>query len=446
MKIHFIGIGGIGISALAKYYLYRGHQISGSDLNFPRDVFSSSELKKIKIYLNHRQKNINKSIDLVIYSLAIEKNNPELLRAKELKIPTLSYPQALGKLTQDYFTIAIAGMHGKSTTTAMVAQILIASRKDPTVIIGSKVKNFGPYQESSNFRYGQNHYLVIEADEYKAGFLNHHPNILVITNIEPEHLDYYRHLENIYQAFAKLIFNLKGDQKYLIVNKDDQGGQFLINNLNKQIKKQGINLIFYSLQEPLVKEIKLKVPGRHNLSNALASLKVAEILNINKQQALKALKKFSGIWRRFEYKGQLNGAKIFDDYGHHPTEIRSTLQAAREILPSSGRLFIIHQPHQYYRVYTLFDEFVQAFDLADVVGLLDIYTVAGRESQKIMKKVNSLMLVNEIKKHKKNVFYLDSFETALNFLKDNLKKGDICLIMGAGNIYQLTEKLLKNRR
>ncbi|GIW65697.1 MAG: UDP-N-acetylmuramate--L-alanine ligase [Candidatus Parcubacteria bacterium] len=444
MKIHFIGIGGIGISALAKYYLYQGNKISGSDFVYPRDVFSKDELTKIKFFLNHSKKNINKNIDLVIYSLAIKKDNPELLEAKKIKIPNLSYPQALGKLTKNYFTIAIAGMHGKSTTTAMVAQIFIEAKLDPTVIIGSKVKNFGSQGEESNFRYGRSKYLIIEADEYKAGFLNHHPSILIITNIEAEHLDYYKNFENILKTFKKFIFNLTGDKKYLIINKDDKGCQIFIREIKNIIKENKINLLTYSLKNNREK-IELSVAGRHNISNALAALKVAEILNINKKISLKALKRFKGIWRRFEYKGKVNGAKIFDDYGHHPTEIKATLQAGKEILSKGGRLFIIFQPHQYYRTYYHFSEFIHAFDLADYVGILDIYTVAGRENKKIMSLINSKKLVSEISKHKYNVFYLESFSKAIDFLKNNLKRGDICLIMGAGDAYKLTQELLKDR-
>jgi UDP-N-acetylmuramate--alanine ligase len=444
MKIHFIGIGGIGISALAKYYLYRGEDISGSDLVYPRDVFSKEELDKIKFFLGHRKNNLSKKTDLVIYSLAVKNDNPELIQAKRLKIPTLSYPQALGRLTKEYFTIAIAGMHGKSTTTAMIAQILIDARLDPTVIIGSKVKNFGPNGEASNFRYGKSEYLIIEADEYKAAFLNHHPNVLVITNIEAEHLDYYRNLENIFKTFSKLILNFKGEKKYLIVNKDDRGVRELIRRIKSIIKENKINLIWYNLTSE-GRKIKLKVPGQHNLSNAQAALKVAQVLKINQSLALLSLKKFSGIWRRLEFKGIVNGAKIFDDYGHHPTEIKATLQAVKEILPKSKRLFIVFQPHQYYRTYYLFQDFIHSFDLADYVVLLDIYTVAGRESKTIMSKVNSEKLAKEIQKHKSNVFYLPSFDSAINFLKENLRQGDFCLIMGAGDIYQLTQKLIKDR-
>ncbi|GIW66840.1 MAG: UDP-N-acetylmuramate--L-alanine ligase [Candidatus Parcubacteria bacterium] len=445
MKIHFIGIGGIGISALAKYYLYQGNEISGSDLSYPLDVFSKEEFEKIKFFLGHNEKNINQNIDLIIYSLAVKKNNPEILKGKKINIPILSYPQALGKLTQNYFTIAVSGMHGKSTTTAMVAQILIEARFDPVVIIGSKVKNFGFNGGESNFRYGKSNYLIIEADEYKAGFLNYHPNILVITNIEAEHLDYYKNLNNIIKTFSKLILNLKGDKKYLIINRDDQGLKTFIKKNENLIKKNKIILKPYGLKDNQKEKIKLNIPGKHNISNALASLRVAEILNIKKNVALKALKKFKGIWRRFEYKGKINGAKIFDDYGHHPTEIKSTLQAAYEILPIGGRLFIVFQPHQYYRTFYHFSEFIHAFDLADYVVILDIYTVAGRESKKIMKLVNSQKLVTEIKKHKKNVIYLPSFDSVIYFLKKKLKEKDICLIMGAGDIYKLTEKLFKYR-
>ncbi|MCS7183917.1 MAG: UDP-N-acetylmuramate--L-alanine ligase [Patescibacteria group bacterium] len=442
MKIHFIGIGGIGISALAKYYLYQGNEISGSDLVYPADVFSSDELKKIKFYHSHKFSNISQKTDLVIYSLAIKNDNPEIIKAKKLNLPLLSYPQALGNLTKKYFTIAVSGMHGKSTTTAMIAQILIKSKLDPTVIIGSKVKNFGLKGEDSNFRYGKSNYLVIEADEYKAGFLNHYPNILVITNIEAEHLDYYRNENNIFKAFKKFLLNLKGENKFLVVNKDDAGVRKLLKISQKIIKGNNIKKIYYTLKDNSAK-LKLRVPGNHNLSNAQAAFKVGQLLKIKKEFILKSLENFRGIWRRLEYKGNFHGAKIFDDYGHHPTEIKSTIQAAREILPKNGRLFIIFQPHQYYRTYYLFNQFLDAFDLADYVGILDIYTVAGRESKSIINKVNSQKLVNKISQHKKNVFYFNSFSSVIDFLKNNLRKNDVCLIMGAGDVYQLTQKLLK---
>lgn len=449
MKIHFIGIGGIGISALAKYYLYKGHIISGSDLSYPV-VFSKNELKNIKFYLGHKARNLEKDVDLVIYTSAIKKNNPELVKAKKLGIPTLSYPQALGQLTKNYFTIAIAGMHGKSTTTAMVSNIFIKAKLDPTVIIGSKVKGFGENKEPSNFRLGKSKILIIEADEYKAGFLNHYPDIILITNIEEEHLDYYKNLNNILKTFRKFIQrlnfeknlgNLNKFRKYLVVNKEDKNILKIVpqSNFLKRIKVR-----FYSVKNK-PKNLKLQVPGLHNISNALGALTIAKIFKIPDKVSFKALYEFKGIWRRLEYKGKINGAKIFDDYGHHPTEIKVTLQASKELI-KNGRLFIVFQPHQYYRTLILFDKFLNAFDDADFVILTDIYSVPGREKESIKRKVNSEILKEELSKKKNNIYYLKEFEKIEEFLRKNLNKNDICIIMGAGDIWKLTEKLIKSEK
>ena len=450
MKIHFIGIGGIGISALAKYYLYKGCEISGSDVSFPT-IFTKEEMSKIKFYLGHKASNLNKYTDLVIYSNAVEKTNPELLKAKKLKIKTISYPKALGNLTKQYFTIAIAGMHGKSTTTAMISRILTKAGFDPYVIIGSKVNGFGINNEASNFRLGSGEFLVIEADEYKRGFLHHYPDILLITNIEEEHLDCYKNLKDIQNTFRKFILRLslknRFDKlnkfsKYLVYNRDNKELVDLIKENKKLFKKMGIKIKSYSIKDK-PDELKLKIPGLHNISNALGALKVANILKIPNKTSIKALNEFEGIWRRLEFKGYFNGAKIFDDYGHHPTEIKATIEASREIL-KNGRLVIVFQPHQYHRTFSLFDKFIYAFDDADVVVITDIYSVPGREKESIKKKVNSEILVNEIKKHKKDVFYIKNFEDIKKFLKDNLKKGDVCIIMGAGNIWKLTNLLINN--
>lgn len=444
MKIHFIGIGGIGISALAKYYLYQGHEISGSDLNY-LNVFTKKELSKIDFYLGHKAENLKNDVDLVIYTNAITKDNPELLRAKKLGIKTYSYPKALGEITKNYFTIAISGMHGKSTTTAMIANILIKANLDPLVIIGSKVHGFGPNGEPSNFRYGKGEILVIEADEYKAGFLNHYPDILVIINIEKEHLDYYKNLKNILTTFKKFIHRLNEKKKYngtflnfgkfLIVNRDDK----IASNLAKKIKIKNIKKVFYSLKDK-PKKLKLSVPGIHNISNSLAAYRVGKIFNLEDGIIFKALLEFKGIWRRLEFKGYLNGAKIFDDYGHHPTEIQATLQAGREMLKKNAKLYLVFQPHQYYRTLFLFDQFTKCFNLTDTLILTDIYSVAGREKESIKKKVNSEILLNAIKKPK-NKFYIKDFKKIKKFLRENLKTGDICIIMGAGDIWKLTEKL-----
>lgn len=448
MKIHFIGIGGIGISALAKYYLYKGHEISGSDVSYP-NVFTPEEISKIKFYLGHKASNLDKSLDLVIYTNAIEKNNPELLKAKKLKIKCLSYPKALGNLTKKYFTIAISGMHGKSTTTSMIADLFIKAKLDPFVIVGTKVKGFGQNGEPSNFRFGGKDILIIEADEYKKGFLNHFPDIVVITNIEEEHLDCYKNIDDIKETFKKFILRLTFDKKienfkkyskYLIYNSDDKILKDFITENLEEFKKLKIKIKSYSVKNR-PKNLKLKIPGKHNISNAMAALAVANIFKIDKNFSINILNKFPGIWRRLEFKGYLNGAKIYDDYGHHPTEIKATINAAKELI-KKGRIFLVFQPHQYHRTLSLFNKFINAFNEADKVIITDIYSVPGREKENIKKKINSEILVQEIKKYKKDIFYIKKFEEIKNFLKDNLRKGDVCIVMGAGDIWKLTPMLL----
>ncbi len=485
MKIHFIGIGGIGTSALAKYYLSQGHKITGSDLSANwRTVFDTQELKLIKFYSEHNENNLAKNTDLVIYTAAINKDNPELKKAKKIGIKCLSYAQALGELTKKFYTIAVSGMHGKSTTTAMIAAILIKAGLDPTIIVGSKVnfnnapinadayankrrydnirenqrQNQRKFPLYTNFRLGRSPnpkldfrvnprldpclagkqarkpaILVIEADEFDRSFLNYWPEIIVLTNIEEEHLDCYKDLNDIIQTFKKYINHLP-KKGILVANKDDKNIIRIIQNLRFKVQK-------YS---PKIKPngLKLKIPGWHNISNAMAALIVARALDISDKISIAALNNFNGIWRRFEYKGTLNGAKIYDDYGHHPTEITATLAAAAIILSKNGKLYLVFQPHQYHRTYKLFRQFKKAFNLADKIGIMDIYSVAGREDSSIKKQVNSQFLVESLRYQKKDALYLPSFEKAEGFLKYNLKKNDLAIIMGAGDIWRLTESLL----
>ncbi len=492
MKIHFIGIGGIGVSALAKYYQSRGFEVSGSDL-VGSEITETLQKQGVKIFIGrHKDSNVPKNLSLVIYSAAVEKSNPELIEAKRRGIKSQTYAEALGELTKKYFTIAISGMHGKSTATAMIALILVEAGFDPTVIVGTKLREFG----NSNFRFGKSKYLVIEADEYSASFLNYWPKIIVLTNIEEDHLDYYRDLGHILETFKEYIGHLPEDG-ILVANGDDKNIQTLLNPKSeirnpKQISRyarsgvarQNSKFSIQNYSNPFVRSdertnqdnskfkikwLNLKIPGRHNLMNAYAAMTVARALNIPDQTIIKALNNFQGTWRRFEYKGKVNGAKIFDDYGHHPTEIEATLQAARGLLPSAKRqalgakpkLWCVFQPHQYQRTFKLFDQFVNAFDEADKVILLPIYSVAGREKESIKKKVSSKKLAEAIniyqkpktknQKHKpkiknnkiEKVIYSESFEKAADYLKKNLKRDDMAIIMGAGDIYLLTQKLIQ---
>ena len=391
MKIHFIGIGGIGISALAQYYLAKGDRVSGSELK-ESEITQLLRKKGATIFIGHKDKNLSKNVDLVIYSSAIPKDNPELKRAKEYKLNLKTYPQALGELTKKYFTIAISGTHGKSTTTAMTSLILSKAGLDPTVIVGTKLKEFG----NSNFRMGaqspSDHppILVIEACEYKKAFLNYFPKIIVITNIEREHLDYYKNLKNILSAFKEFISHLP-ENGYLVANKDDKNVTRLIRSLKKITKK------YYSLrQKEDVNKLKslLKIPGTFNVQNALAALSVARILKIPDKISFKVLSGYKGAWRRFEiFPLSLNNTPftLISDYAHHPTEIKATLQAAREKF-RKRRIILVFQPHQYQRTKLLFKDFVNVFkdciekDWVQKIIITNVYEVAGREKKEIKKR------------------------------------------------------------
>jgi len=445
MKIHFIGIGGIGVSALARYFLEKGHKISGSDL-VSSEITEALKNKGAKIFTGpHKSKNLPKDIELVIYSPAVQKSNPELKKALKiknlkLKIKILSYPEALGELTKKHFTIAISGTHGKSTTTAMVALILIKAGLDPTVIVGTKLKEFN----DSNCRIGKSKYLVIEADEHFASFLNYWPKIIVLTALEADHLDYYKNFRNYILAFKKFISHLP-DNGSLLINNDDKNIRKLTENRSPLLK--------YSLRQKEAKKLRkiLKIPGEHNVANALAALAVARVLKIPDKVSFKALSEYKGAWRRFEIFTKYLNAKpytLISDYAHHPTKIKVTLKTVREKFPNK-KIWVIFQPHQYQRTYYLFDDFVEVLKNArvDKIIITDIFDVAGREEEKIKKKVSSEKLVKAI--NKSSVIYLKK-EKIVEYLKKNLKgglpteasakAGEVVIIMGAGDIYKLCER------
>jgi len=443
-KAHFIGIGGIGVSALARYYLKKGWEVSGSDLACSEITKSLRKMGAEILIGPHKGKNIRirPGLNKVIYSPAIKKDNPELKEAKKLKIKTQSYPQALGELTKNYFTIAVCGTHGKSTTTALVGLLLEKAGLDPTVIVGTKVREF----QNSNCRLGRGKYLVIEADEHFASFLNYWPKVIILTSLEADHLDYYKNFNNYFSAFKKFISRLPKDG-VLIINRNDKKARKLAE------EKKGTKKIFYSLRQRKVEEIKkvLKIPGKHNLSNALAVWALARLLKIPEKTFIKALSRYKGSWRRFEIiKGELN-KKVFtvvSDYAHHPTELLATLRAGRERFPKKT-IYCLFQPHQFQRTFYLFHYFVDVFDkalkekLADKIIVTDIYEVAGRESGKIKKKVSSEKLVRTISK--KEIVYLPQ-EKIINFLNKIIKGGEVLIIMGAGDIYKIILKLTKRKK
>jgi UDP-N-acetylmuramate--alanine ligase len=443
MKIHFIGIGGIGISALAKYYLANGHEVLGSDL-VSSEITEALKKSGAKIAIGpHKPENLPKDAKLIIYSPAVNKFNPELKKAYKIqntkyKIQILSYPEAIGDLTKQHFTIAVSGTHGKSTTTAMLSLILIKAGLNPTVIIGTKLKEFG----DTNFRMGgtpdtkykiqDTKYLLIEADEHFASFLNYWPKIIVLTNIDADHLDFYKNIGNIIKTFKEYSGHLP-TEGFLVLNDDDKNSKKIISAKNKfQIKK-------FSLKQPEAGEIRkiLKIPGKHMVSDALAAMGAARILGVPDAVSLKALSEYNGAWRRFEII-KIKPFTLISDYGHNPVKMLATLEGAREKYPNK-KIWCFYQPHQYQRTYFLFKEFVKAFRQApaDNIIITDIYDVAGREEKSIKQEVNSEKLAKAVKKP--SVIYMPA-EKTVDYLKKNVKNGEVLIIMGAGDIYKLCEK------
>ena len=458
MKVYFIGIGGIGVSALAQYYLSQGAKVFGSDLTHS-EITDLLTDRGAKIFIGEQNKeNLSDDLDLIIYSPAVQKDNIELKQAFEIKKskPSLkikSYPQALGQLTKDYFTIAVSGAHGKSTTSAMISLILIKAGFNPTVIIGTKLKEFN----NSNFRLGgwlqfkglKTHFLVIEADEYEASFLNYWPKIIILTNVEAEHLDYYKTEENIFRAFRDYISHLDKNS-YLILNEDNYNSQKIIQGF-EQIN---FNIQKYSLTQPEAGKIKsfLQIPGDYNISNALGALNAARILGISDQISFSALTQYKGAWRRFEIKHMIINHKpilLVSDYAHHPTEIRVTIEAVKEKWPNK-RIWVVFQPHQYQRTYYFFNRLVEVFSSAPIqkLILMPIYAVAGRENMNIQKKVSSeklsLAIIEELAKNEtgsfsKDILSLNNLYEAKDYLENNVQSEDVVVVMGAGDIYELTK-------
>ena len=486
-RIYFIGIGGIGVSALARYFLALGGTISGSDAS-QSTITQELEKEGVEVKIGHKTSNISPKIDLIIHSAVIPHDNPEIRKARKLSIPIKSYSEAVGELTRKYKTIAIAGSHGKSTTTALLSLILRNTRFDPTVIIGTKLREFASPRRSAssprksahsrNFRKGRSDYLVLEADEYQKSFLHYSPIAAIITNIDREHLDIFKNLSEIKKIFLKFINNIRPGG-ILVVNKDDKNLFSLRYRIRKIAKKNNLKVIWHSVsispRKVRVSPRILKIPGNHNLSNALAAYTLAKALGVNQKKIINSISRFRGAWRRMEYRGNLaikylvssikykvSGSKhnkykilntkykipVYDDYAHHPTEIKATLLGLRQKYPKH-RIICVFQPHQVQRLKSLFKEFVKSFDHADNLILLDIYKVAGRDK---LRKSNfdSLKLTETIKKRKfsPSVIYLKNQKNLPKILKNLLNSKSyilnpvVIVMMGAGDIYNLTKILL----
>lgn len=423
--VHFIGIGGIGISAIARMMMHDGKKVSGQDM---QDSEIITELRKAgaDITIGQSFDNIPSDADLIVYTIAIENYDPELFaRLKNQSIPIRSYPEMLHVVTEGKYTIAVAGTHGKTTTTGMIAQILRDTHKDPTVIIGSLLIG-----EKSNFIAGKSEYFIVEACEYRRSFLNINPTVLVITNIDADHLDYYKDIEDIKSAFRALALKVPASG-YVVCNPNDE-------NIADVIKDIPATII--DVSKFLTQTIILKIPGIHNRKNASSSLAVAEVIDIPDTEARSALAQFPGTWRRFEYKGVLSsGAKVYDDYAHHPVEIEATLEGFRELYPRADgwKITIVFQPHLFSRTKLLLDEFAVSFAGADRVLLLPIYYAREEDDGSI----SSEILAQKISNTEAHAF--GDFQTAESYIRSlALDDKDIIVTMGAGEAYKVADQLL----
>lgn len=448
-KIYFIGIGGIGMSAVARMFSLEHKEVFGSDLSASE---VTDELQKLgaEIRIGAPHDTIEKGaqllpdgIDLVIYTVAIPENHPELVEARAKNIPTISYPESLSIISKDKFTIAVAGTHGKTTTTAMIAKILIDAGLDPTVIVGSLLRD-----QKSNFIAGKSKYFVVEACEYKRSFLNLKPDIAVVTNIDDDHLDYYKNLAGIQQGFTEFLGLVKKGG-LVVTDVADEKIAPVVLHIQNSVAEKALQIFDYPSVEVLDTDIHLKIPGHHNIQNAKAALAVALELGVPLEKALESLAGFSGTWRRFEDKGQTaTGALVYDDYAHHPSEIAATLQAAREKFPQGvHRLVVAFQPHLYSRTKEHVDEFAAAFANADEVLLLPIYAAREPADAAISSEIVAEKMIVEngrrgIAKSAQKVSVLENLPAAAEYLKKNLTKNDVLFTMGAGDITTLSEMVL----
>ncbi len=442
MKVYFIGIGGIGISSLARYYLHQGAEVLGSDLS-ANETTEELGQKGASVFIGRQQgEQLPADIDLVVYSVAVPSTNPEREKALQLqkensKLEILSYPQALGKISRSYFTVAVSGVHGKSTTAAMISRMLIEAGLDPTIVIGTKMKKL----PEKNFRAGKSQYLVLEADEWRASFLNYYPQVLVITSIEEEHLDFYHNLEDILQAYQKLLQHLPAGG-ILIINDDSPA-------THRLTIRPDLQVFHYSLVDPLALPLEkiLKVPGKYNLSNALASFNVGRALKLNQETILQGLAGYKGCWRRFDQRQGKLGKKDFIlvyDYAHHPTALKAFLQALRERFPRE-KILAIFQPHQYERTVKLFSQFVQVLKEADAwvdqLIITDIYKVAGREKRG-EEKIKAETLVQTARSPS---VVFQSLGKLGSYLQKELEGGEVVAVIGAGDIYDWGKTTLEKK-
>lgn len=455
-KIHFIGIGGISMSGIAIIMKKFGYEVTGSDIS-ENDMVKIVKSENIPVSIGSNINNVLNA-DIVVYTAAIPSTDTELVAAKEHNIPTYERAVFLGNMLKNYKKpICIAGMHGKTTTTSMVANALKFAKINPTILVGSKLRELN----NLNYEIGNNEYFVLESCEYVDSFLNFPGDTAVILNIEEEHLDYFKTLDNIMSSFGKFMC-LVHNNGNLIVNADDKNVMKVLESNLDTLTKKNINIYTFSAKDinanlfanninlmntgcyefdvlynkTKICHIKLSAPGRHNILNALATIGVVIANNIDLNLAVAGLEEFTGASRRFEFKKNINGTvEVYDDYAHHPTEIKATLQTAKE--KSKGRTIAVFQPHTYSRLKTLLDEFATCFNKADIVIVTDIYAAREKNDGSITPQ----MLIERLKANNVNAMYIGDFEEIAKYIHENAKENDIVLTIGAGTITNLSNLL-----
>jgi len=447
--IHFVGIGGIGMSGIAEVLLNLGYEVSGSDL-YESQTTQRLQSMGARIVIGHREANLESNPSVVVISSAVNSSNPEVLEARKRTIPVIPRAEMLAELMRMKYGVAVAGSHGKTTTTSMIATVLSAAGLDPTMVIGGRVKSLG-----SNARLGQGKYLVAEADESDGTFLLLTPTIALVTNIDREHLDFHESMDHLKESFLDFI-NKVPFYGQAVLCLDDPHVRSLLPKVKKRYVTYGLSpeADFYARdlqangmemkcsvchQSRTLGEMRLHMPGRHNVTNALSAVAIGQELGVPFERISESLEAFMGIHRRFELKGEPGNIMVIDDYGHHPTEIRATLSAIRD--GWSRPLTVIFQPHRYSRTRDLFEEFLTAFDGVDRLIVTEIYP-AGEEE---IPGVRSELLYRAIKRrgHMEIQFVPDKDDIVKELLP-KLKAGDMVLTLGAGDIYKVGEALVES--
>lgn len=450
MRIHFIGIGGISMSALAKICLNRGDKVSGSDF---KDSKSLDSLRKAgaKIIVGHSESNIPKDVNLVVYTAAISEDNEELAFARKMDVEVIDRASFLGRLMGHYEnSIGVSGTHGKTSTTSMASVIFNNSKMDPTILVGGNLKSIG-----GNLQIGNSQNFITEACEYVDSFLKFYPRIATISNIEADHLDYFSGIDQIRQSFRRYALNVPADG-FVICNGDDENVILALEGIErniitfgqdsknkcviKNVSFEGTSSHFdLSLYGEDLGRFELKVPGIHNVYNSTSAILAALYSDIDLEDIRSSIRLYKGVDRRFEIKGGFDGVSVIDDYAHHPTEIKTTLASAKNVCKKD--IYCVFQPHTYTRTRTLLDEFSNAFYDASHVLILDIY--AARE--KDPGDIHSKDLVSKLEKNGVKVKYMQDFNETVDYLSKELKTDDMLITMGAGDVFKIGEMLLEKK-